>query len=49
MSFDDADEVPRGEIVLFDQHDAKAAAGGIARDAGAVDAAADDGEIEVGH
>ena len=38
-----------GEIVLLDQNDAEAAAGGVARDAGAVDAAADDGEIEVGH
>jgi len=39
----------RGEVVLLEQDDAKAAAGGIARDAGAVDAAADNGEIEVGH
>ena len=38
-----------GEIVLLDQDDAKAAAGGVARDAGAVDAAADDGEIEISH
>ena len=38
-----------GEIVLFDEDDAKAAAGGIPRDAGAVDAAADNGEIEISH
>ena len=38
-----------GEIVLLDQQHAQAAAGGVARDAGAVDAAADDGEIVVGH
>ena len=38
-----------GEIVLLDQDDAKAAAGGVAGDAGAVDAAADNREIEVGH
>ena len=35
--------------MLLDEDDAKAAAGGVARDAGAVDAAADNGEIEVGH
>ena len=34
-----------GEIVLLDQQHAQPAAGGVARDAGAVDAAADDGEI----
>ena len=39
----------RGEIVLLDQQHAQAAAGGVARDAGTVDAAADDGEIVVGH
>ncbi len=38
-----------GEIVLLDQDDAQAAAGGVARDAGAVDTAADDSEVEVGH
>ena len=38
-----------GEIVLLDQQHAKPAPGGVARDPGAVDAAADDGEIEVGH
>src|SRR5690606_9476473 len=35
-----------GEIVLFAQHDLEAAAGGVAGDAGAVDAAADDQEID---
>ncbi len=39
----------RGEIALLDQDDPKPAASGVARDAGAVDTAADDGEIEVGH
>ena len=34
---------------MLDQQHAQAAAGGVARDAGAVDAAADDGEVEVGH
>ena len=38
-----------GEIVLLDEQHAQAAAGGVAGDAGAVDAAADDGEVEVGH
>ena len=38
-----------GEIVLLDQEDAQAAAGGVAGDARAVDAAADDGEVEIGH
>ena len=38
-----------GEVALLDQQHLEAAAGGIARDAGAVDAAADDGEIEFGH
>ena len=38
-----------GEIVLLDQQDAQTPAGGIAGDAGAVDAAADNGQIEVGH
>ena len=38
-----------GEVVLLDQQHAQAAAGGVARDPGAVDAAADDGEVEVGH
>ena len=38
-----------GQIVLLDQHDPQAAAGGVAGDAGAVDAAADDREIEVSH
>ena len=37
------------EIVLLDQQNAQAPAGGVAGDPGAVDAAADDGEIEVGH
>ena len=39
----------RAEVVLLQQQHAQAAAGGVARDAGAVDAAADDGEIVVGH
>ncbi len=39
----------RGEIALLDQDDTKPAAGGVAGDAGAVDTAADYGEIEVGH
>jgi hypothetical protein len=34
------------EVVLFAQHDAEATSGGIARDAGAVDAAADDQQID---
>ncbi len=38
-----------GEIVHLDQQHAQAAAGGVAGEAGAVDAAADDGEVEVGH
>jgi hypothetical protein len=38
-----------GEIVLLDQQDLEAASGGIARNADAVDAAPDDGEIEVRH
>ena len=36
------------EAVLFDEHDAKAAARGVARNAGAVDSAADDEQVEVG-
>ena len=39
----------RAEVVLLQQQHAQAPAGGVARDAGAVDAAADDGEIVVGH
>ena len=35
-----------GEIVLLAQQDGEAAAGGIAGDAGAVDAAADHGEVD---
>src|SRR5689334_8885576 len=35
-----------GEIVLLDQQDAEAAAGGVAGDPGPVDAAADDQEID---
>ena len=38
-----------GEIVHLDQQHAQAAAGGVAGEAGSVDAAADDGEVEVGH
>ena len=37
------------EIVLFQQHDPQAASGGVARDAGSVDAAADDCQVEVSH
>ncbi len=37
------------KIVLLDEHDPQAAAGGVAGNAGAVDAAADDGEIEISH
>ena len=37
-----------GEVVLLDQQDAQPAAGGIARDAGPVDAAANDGKVEFG-
>ncbi len=36
-----------GEIALLGERDAQAAAGGVARDAGAVDAAADDEEIDL--
>ena len=38
-----------GEIVHLDQQHAQAAAGGVAGEPGSVDAAADDGEVEVGH
>ena len=38
-------EVADGEVVLLDQQHRQAAPGGVARDAGAVDAAADDEEI----
>jgi hypothetical protein len=37
------------EIVLLDQQNAQAPAGGIAGNSGAIDAAAHNGEIEVGH
>ena len=37
----------RGEIVLFDEHHLEAAADGIARDADAIDATADDEQIDV--
>ena len=40
---------PAGQVALLDQQHAKPAAGGITCDPGAVDAAADYGEIEVGH
>ena len=36
----------RGEVVLLAEQRAQAAAGGVARDAGAVDAAADDEQVE---
>ena len=49
MSFDDAEDVPGRQIVLLEEHDPQSAAGGIARDTGSVDAAADNGEIEVSH
>jgi hypothetical protein len=39
----------RTEIVHFDQQHVQAAPGGVAREPGSVDAAADDGEVEVGH
>ena len=45
----EADEVPDGEVVLLDQEHAQAAPGRIAGDAGAVDAAPDDGEVEIAH
>ena len=38
-----------GEIALLQQEDAEAAPSGIAGNAGAVDAAADNGEVVVGH
>ena len=38
-----------GEVVLLDQQHAQAASGGVARDARAVDAAADDREVEIAH
>ena len=38
-----------GKIVLLDQQHAQAAAGGVAGNPRSVDAAADDGEVEVGH
>ena len=38
-----------GEVVLLDQQHAQAPPGSVARDAGSVDAAADDGEVEIGH
>ena len=37
------------QVVLLEQQHAQAAAGGVARDAGPVDAAADDGEVVVRH
>src|SRR5918995_3772905 len=40
---------PRCEVVLLDQEHAQAAAGGIAGDTSAVDAAPDDGEVEIAH
>ena len=49
------DELGRGrgragcQIALLDQQHAQAPAGGVAGDAGAVDAAADDGKVEIGH
>src|SRR5262249_49942595 len=49
------DELGRGrrragrEIVLLDQQDTQPAAGGVASNSGAVDAAADNSKIEVGH
>ena len=39
----------RGQVVLLEQHDAQAAPGGIAGDAGPVDAAADHRQIEISH
>src|SRR5262245_9179560 len=37
---------PLGEIVLLSEHDRQTTAGGIASDAGAIDAAADDEKID---
>jgi hypothetical protein len=36
----------RGQVVLLDEADAQAASGGVPRDAGTVDAAADDQQVE---
>jgi hypothetical protein len=41
----DDEEVCEAEVVLLDQHTCQAAAGEVARDAGAVDAAADDEHV----
>ncbi len=49
MSLVEADEVPEPRSFCSSSSTRKPAAGGVARDAGAVDAAADDGEIVVGH
>jgi hypothetical protein len=40
---------PGGEVVLLDQQNAKSAAGRVTGTAGAVDAAADDGKVVLGH
>jgi hypothetical protein len=37
------------KIVLLDEHDLESPSRGIAGDTGAVDAAADDGKVEIGH
>jgi hypothetical protein len=39
----------RSEIILLDQEHSDPAPGGVARDSGAIDAAADDSKIEIGH
>ena len=46
MSLDEAEEVARRVVALLGEHDLEAAAGGVAGDCGAVDAAADDEHIE---
>ena len=46
MSLVEAEEVRAGEVGLLAEIDRKAAPRGVARDAAAVDAAADDGDVE---
>ena len=49
MSFEGGGRSAGGKIALLEQHDLEPATGRIARDAGAVDAAANNRQIEVGH
>ena len=49
MSLVEADEVPEARSSCSTSTTRKPAPGGVAGDPRAVDAAADDGEIEVGH